>query len=77
LETPSNATMTSVPICFSTTVLLDPHVPSLLVFPPKTDLHDHELVKNGHVILQVGVFVGGFHWQRRLPLPVTHGNQLI
>ncbi len=32
----------------------DEHVPNLYVFPPNTGkyLHDHELVKNGHLILQ-------------------------
>ena len=28
-------------------------VPDLLVLPPGTDLHDHPLVKNGSIFLQV------------------------
>lgn len=28
-------------------------VPDLLIFPPRTDLHDHPLVKSGSVFLQV------------------------
>jgi hypothetical protein len=31
----------------------DPLIPNLLVFPPRTDLHDHALVKDGRLILQV------------------------
>jgi hypothetical protein len=31
----------------------DPLIPNLLVFPPGTDLHDHALVKDGRLILQV------------------------
>jgi hypothetical protein len=31
----------------------DSHVPDLLVFPHGTDLHDSELVRTGHIILQV------------------------
>lgn len=31
----------------------DPVIPNLLVFPPGTDLHDHALVKDGRLILQV------------------------
>jgi 25S rRNA (cytosine2278-C5)-methyltransferase len=34
----------------ATTMYLDPHVPNLLVLPPKTDLH--ELVASGDVVLQ-------------------------
>uniref|UniRef100_A0A3P8T1G2 NOP2/Sun RNA methyltransferase 5 n=1 Tax=Amphiprion percula TaxID=161767 RepID=A0A3P8T1G2_AMPPE len=30
----------------------DLHLPELLVFPPKTDFHDHFLYKAGHIILQ-------------------------
>lgn len=30
----------------------DLHLPELLVFPPKTDFHDHFLYKSGHIILQ-------------------------
>lgn len=30
----------------------DEHIPNVLVFPPTTDLHDHELVKRGCLILQ-------------------------
>lgn len=30
----------------------DCHLPELLVFPPKTDFHDHFLYKAGHIILQ-------------------------
>lgn len=30
----------------------DMHLPELLVFPPKTDFHDHFLYKAGHIILQ-------------------------
>jgi putative methyltransferase len=33
-----------------TSMYLDPHVPNLLVLPPKTDMH--ELVASGHVVLQ-------------------------
>ncbi|NWT03045.1 NSUN5 methyltransferase, partial [Mionectes macconnelli] len=32
--------------------LLDPHLPELLVFPPRTDLHDNLLYTSGHIILQ-------------------------
>ena len=31
---------------------IDPHVPSLLVMPPHTELHEHHLVKEGSLILQ-------------------------
>ncbi|EDO45380.1 predicted protein [Nematostella vectensis] len=30
----------------------DPHIPEVLVFPPSTDLHDHTLYINGHILLQ-------------------------
>ena len=30
----------------------DVHIPNLLLFPPKTELHEHELVINGSLILQ-------------------------
>lgn len=30
-------------------------VPDLLILPPGTDLHDHPLVKNGSVLLQVRI----------------------
>ncbi|XP_061622304.1 probable 28S rRNA (cytosine-C(5))-methyltransferase isoform X1 [Phyllopteryx taeniolatus] len=30
----------------------DPHLSEVLVFPPKTDFHDHFLYKAGHIILQ-------------------------
>lgn len=33
-------------------VAVDPHVPGLLVLPPRTDLHAHPLVKSGQLILQ-------------------------
>ncbi|XP_070591138.1 28S rRNA (cytosine-C(5))-methyltransferase isoform X2 [Erythrolamprus reginae] len=32
--------------------LLDLQLPDLLIFPPKTDLHDHQLYQAGHIILQ-------------------------
>lgn len=32
--------------------ICDLHVPELLVFPPKTDLHSHFLYTSGHIILQ-------------------------
>lgn len=32
--------------------VVDPHLPEVLVFPPKTDFHDHFLYKAGHIILQ-------------------------
>ena len=32
---------------------VDPLLPDVLVFPPGTDLHDHPLVKEGRLILQV------------------------
>lgn len=31
-------------------------VPDLLVLPPGVDLHDHPLVLDGSVVLQVGVY---------------------
>nr|XP_003226776.1 PREDICTED: probable 28S rRNA (cytosine-C(5))-methyltransferase [Anolis carolinensis] len=34
------------------TFLLDPHLPGVLIFPPGTDLHEDQLYKAGHVILQ-------------------------
>ncbi|XP_035241362.1 probable 28S rRNA (cytosine-C(5))-methyltransferase [Anguilla anguilla] len=34
------------------TFILDLHLPDLLVFPPKTDFHDHFLYQAGHIILQ-------------------------
>ena len=34
-------------------VRFDPHVPSLLVFSPTADLHDHPLVESGKLVLQV------------------------
>ncbi|XP_049377519.1 25S rRNA (cytosine-C(5))-methyltransferase NSUN5 isoform X3 [Solanum stenotomum] len=34
-------------------VCQDAMVPDLLIFPPRTDLHDHPLVKSGSVFLQV------------------------
>lgn len=34
------------------TFVMDLHLPELLVFPPKTDFHDHFLYKAGHIILQ-------------------------
>ncbi|XP_052760482.1 28S rRNA (cytosine-C(5))-methyltransferase-like [Mya arenaria] len=34
------------------TVLRDPHIPNLLVFHPRTDLHSHRLYKTGAIILQ-------------------------
>ena len=33
--------------------MVDPLLPDVLVFPPRADLHDHPLVKNGSLILQV------------------------
>ena len=33
-------------------VLVDLHIPTLLVFAPGTDLHDHVLYTRGDVILQ-------------------------
>lgn len=35
---------------------MDPLLPDVLVFPPRVDLHDHPLVKDGSLILQV------IHW---------------
>ena len=32
--------------------LVDLHIPNLLVFPPKTPLYEHELVKDGSLVLQ-------------------------
>ncbi|KAM4737199.1 28S rRNA (cytosine-C(5))-methyltransferase [Anableps anableps] len=32
--------------------VMDLHLPEILVFPPKTDFHDHFLYKAGHIILQ-------------------------
>ena len=32
---------------------VDPLLPDILVFPPRADLHDHPLVTNGSLILQV------------------------
>ena len=37
---------------------VDPLLPDVLVFPPKTDLHDHPVVQNGRLILQVGLSRG-------------------
>ncbi|KAM8830202.1 28S rRNA (cytosine-C(5))-methyltransferase isoform 1-T1 [Synchiropus picturatus] len=34
------------------TFVRDIHLPELLVFPPKTDFHDHFLYKAGHIVLQ-------------------------
>lgn len=34
------------------TFCMDPHIPDLLVFAPGTDLHDHQLVNEGKLILQ-------------------------
>lgn len=34
-------------------VEVDPLLPDVLVFPPRADLHDHPLVQNGSLILQV------------------------
>ncbi|CAN0547689.1 unnamed protein product, partial [Ectocarpus sp. 8 AP-2014] len=33
-------------------VQVDGVVPSLLVLPPGTDLHDHAMVKDGRLVLQ-------------------------
>ena len=32
--------------------LVDLHIPALLVFPPKTPLYEHELIKDGSLVLQ-------------------------
>lgn len=32
--------------------MIDKDIPSFLVFPPMTDLHDNALLKAGHIILQ-------------------------
>ncbi|KAL7987103.1 hypothetical protein Chor_006022 [Crotalus horridus] len=32
--------------------LLDLHLPDLLIFPPRTDLHENQLYQAGHIILQ-------------------------
>ena len=32
---------------------VDPLLPDVLVLPPRADLHDHPLVQNGSLILQV------------------------
>ncbi|KAJ3293235.1 putative 28S rRNA (cytosine-C(5))-methyltransferase [Rhizoclosmatium sp. JEL0117] len=34
------------------TMVKDPHIPSLLVLPPNSDFHNHELLLKGHIILQ-------------------------
>lgn len=39
--------------------LLDPHLPELLVFPPKTDFHENRLYVAGHIILQDKVWGSG------------------
>ena len=46
----------------------DAHVPHLLVFPPRTELHAHPLVQSGALVLQVpGVGVGmGVGWEEQL-----------
>lgn len=36
---------------------MDDLVPDLLLLPPGTDLHDHQLVKDGSVLLQVRIFI--------------------
>ena len=36
-------------------VHVDPLLPDVLVFTPKTDLHDHPMVTSGRLILQVSV----------------------
>lgn len=38
----------------SYSVEVDELLPDLLVFPPGTDLHDHPLVTEGVLVLQVG-----------------------
>lgn len=39
---------------YADVVAVDGLLPDLLVFPPGTDLHDHPLVEEGVLILQVG-----------------------
>lgn len=39
-------------------VATDSLLPDVLKFPPNTDLHDHPLVLDGSIILQVSVYFG-------------------
>ena len=37
---------------FGESIRLDPHISGLIQLPPQTDLHDHQFVKSGQLILQ-------------------------
>jgi len=59
----------------------DPHLPELLVFPPTLDLHDHELVQSGALILQdkascfpARILLDSFSTERSLWIP---GSRVI
>lgn len=53
-------------------VHVDDLLPDVLLFPPGTDLHDHPLVLDGRLILQVGDYAHSSPVSPRLFLPRSH-----